>query len=192
LQLPRPVNSDVNIFLNSRRENLKGKFIGLALPVFLIASQVLAQNSDWDKYKQRTLKEISTVLAEAVFKDPDVVITDGKGDSIFLSRDTFPSQVRVVYIGSSRKVSGKKKEVIAAWLRVYGRPQWYLDLFESEYLFTEDSKEYWLPVQKQVASYFEKELQKGDKVNLYIAWVGARKESGAVEHVFLVNEFEKE
>jgi len=42
-----------------------------------------------------------------------------------------------------------------------------------------------------VASFFEKELQKRDKVNLYVAWVGARKESGGIDHVFLVNEFEK-
>jgi len=171
---------------------MKRKFISLTLLVVLIASQVFAQDFDWDKYKPRTLKEITTVLAEASFKDPDVLITDGKGGSIILSRDTFPSQIKVVYTGSSRKVSDKKKEVIAAWLRVYGKPQEYLNLFESEYLFTEDSKEYWLPVQKQVASYFEKELQKGNKVNLYAAWVGARKESGSVEHVFLVNEFEKE
>ena len=171
---------------------MKRKLIIFTLLVLLVTSQVLAQDFDWDKYKPRTLKEITTVLAEASFKAPDVLITGVKGGSIILSRDTFPSQVNVVYAGSSRKVSDKKREVIAAWLRVYGKPQEYLNLFEAEYLFTEDSKEYWLPVQKQVASYFGKELQKGDKVSLYTAWVGARKESGGVEHVFLVNEFEKE
>jgi hypothetical protein len=121
-----------------------------------------------------------------------VLITDSKGGSIVLSRDTFPSQVKVMYTGSSRKVSDPKKEVIAAWLKTYGKPSEYLNLFEMEYLFREGSIEYWLPVQKQVASYFEKELQKRDKVNLYVVWVGARKESGVVEHVFLINEFEKE
>jgi hypothetical protein len=171
---------------------MKRKFFSLTLFVVLIASQVFAQDFDYDKYKPRTLKEITTVLAEASFKAPDVLITDAKGGSIILSRDTFPSRVKGVYTGSSRKVSDKKKEVIAAWLRVYGKPMEYLDLFESEYLFTEDSQEYWLPVQKQVASYFEKELQKGGKVTLFTAWVGARKEPDGVEHVFLVNEFEKE
>ncbi len=146
---------------------------------------------NWDKYKPRTLKEITTDLAEASFKNPDVLITDSKGGSIVLSADTFPSQVKVVYTGSSQKVSDKKKEIIAAWLKTYGKPQEYLNLFETEYLFTESSIEYWLPVQKQVASFFEKELQKRDKVNLYVAWVGARKESGGIDHVFLVNEFEK-
>jgi hypothetical protein len=67
-----------------------------------------------------------------------------------------------------------------------------LKLFESEHLFTEDAKEYWVPVQKQVATYFEKELMKSDKVTLYAVWVGARRDSAGTEHVFLVNEFEKE
>jgi hypothetical protein len=171
-----------------RKANMK-YFIGLTLLVVLTANQSSAQ--DWDKYKPRSLKQITTELAEASFKDPDVFITDGKGGSIILSRDTFPSRVAAVYTGSSRKVSDKKKEVIVAWLRIFGKPAEYSDLFESEYLFTEDAKEYWLPVQKQVASYFEKELRKSDKVNLFAVWVGARRDSGGTEHVFLINEFEK-
>lgn len=170
---------------------MKLKFVGCALLVMLVTSQAFAQ-AGWDNYKHRTLKEITTVLFEASSKDPDVVITKDKVFSIILSRDTFPSQVKVLYQESSRKVSDKKKEVIAAWLRVYGKPEEHLQLFEMEYLFVEDSVEYWLPVQKQVASFFEKELRKGDKVNLYVAWLGARKESGSVDQVFIVNEFDKE
>ena len=165
-------------------------FISFTLLALLATNHVTAQ--DWSKYKPRSLKQITTEFAEASLKDPDVLITDGKGGSTILSRDTFPSQVSVVYAGSVRKVSDEKKQVIAAWLKVVGKPADYLDLFESEYLFTEDGKDYWLPVQKQVASYFEKELRKSDKVNLYAVWVGARKASASVEHVFLVNEFEKQ
>ena len=166
------------------------RLIGFTLLLALNANPTVAQ--DWDKYKPRSLKQITTEFAEQSLKDPDVVITDSKGGSIIVSRDTFPSQVAVVYTGSSRRVSDKKKEVIAAWLKVFGRPAEYLSLFESEYLFTEDAKEYWLPVQEQVASYFQKELRKSDKVTLYTVWVGARRDSGGTEHVFLVNEFNKE
>lgn len=166
------------------------RFVSFTLLALLSANHIVAQ--DWAKYQPRSLKQITTELAEASLKNPDVIITDSKGGSIVLSRDTFPSQVAVVYGGSVRKVSDQKKQVIAAWLKAVGKPADYLDLFESEYLFTEDAKEYWLPVQKQVASYFEKELRKSDKVNLYAVWLGARKDSKNVEHVFLVNEFEKQ
>jgi hypothetical protein len=135
------------------------QLIRFTLLLLVASSQVFGQ--DWDKYKPRTLKEITTVLAEASFKDPDVIVKDNnKDESIILSRDTFASKVAAVYTGSSRKVSDKKKEVIAAWLRVFGKPPDYLNLFETEYLFEEDRKEYWLPVQKQVAAYFEKELRR--------------------------------
>ena len=166
------------------------QFIGFTLAVLLTANQVVAQ--DWDKYKPRTFKQITTELAEASLKDPDVIISNDRGESTVLSRDTFPSKVTAVYTGSSRKVSDKKEEVISAWLRVFGKPAEYSNLFESEYLFREEAKEYWLPVQKQVAAYFEKELRKSDKVTVYAVWVGARRDSAGTEHVFLVNEFEKE
>ena len=167
------------------------RLIGLILLVGLTATHAAAQ--DWEKYKSRTLKQITTELAEQSFKDPDVIIEDSKkGESTVLSGNTFPSQVVVMYTGSSRKVSDKKKEVIAAWLRVFAKPAEYLELFESEYLFIEEGKEYWLPAQKQVASFFEKELRKSDKVNLFAVWVGARRDSTGTEHVFLINEFEKQ
>jgi hypothetical protein len=170
---------------------LKRKLLCFGLLAMLTVSPAFTQE-DWNKYKRRTLKEITTTLAAASVKDPDVRTTDGKGGWISLSRDTLPSQVKVVYIGSSRKVSVQRKEVIAAWLKTFGKPPEYVDLFEVEYLFAEGSVEYWLRVQKQVASYFEKELEKSGKVNLYVVWVGARKERGRVDHIFLVNEFDKE
>ena len=109
-----------------------------------------------------------------------------------LSANTFPSLVKVTYTGQSRALSAKKREVIATWLKTYGpkNPE-YSHLFETELLFTEGKEEYWLPVQAQVIPYFEQELQKGENVNLYLVWVGARRDSGKIEHVFLVNEFEK-
>jgi hypothetical protein len=164
--------------------------LGSHWAILLIASHVVAQ--DWHKYKPRTFKQITTELAEASLKDRDVIIANGQGESTVLSRDTFPSRVTVVYTGASRRVTDKKKEIISAWLKVFGKPVEYLKLFESEHLFTEDAKEYWVPVQKQVATYFEKELMKSDKVTLYAVWVGARRDSAGTEHVFLVNEFEKE
>jgi len=168
---------------------------GSLASTFLAACLVMPAfgQDEWAKYKPRTLKQIVTVFAKASFKDPDFVQTD-KGQVVFvLSANTFPSLVKVRYTGESRALSAKKKEVIVAWLKVYGpkNPE-YRDLFDNELLFTEGKEEYWLPVQAQVIPFFEKELQKGENVNLYLVWVGGRKNSGKIEHVFLVNEFEKE
>lgn len=65
-----------------------------------------------------------------------------------------------------------------------------VDLFETELLFKENGVEYWLPVQKQVIPYFAQELKKGDQVTLFLIWIGAYKNAGSWDWVFLVNEFE--
>jgi hypothetical protein len=83
------------------------------------------------------------------------------------------------------------KKIIAVYAEASFKNPEYRDLYATEFLFTEGSVAYWLPVQKQLIPYFEQELKKGDKVNLYVVWVGGRKESGTIEHVFSVNDFEK-
>jgi len=171
--------------------NMKHKIIFLALFIALFVSQASAQSSSWDLYEPRTLKEFTTTIAAKSLKKPDVLIRNDKKDvSIILSYNSFQSRVRVIYTGTSRKVSDQRKELISIWLITLGKPKELLDLFETEYLFTEDKVEYWLPVQKQVASYFGEELKKGDTVTLFVAWLGARREAKSVDYIFLTNEFE--
>lgn len=149
------------------------------------------EQGNWDAYVPRTLKEISTTIAENSLKKPDIVRGDPKKDSaIVLSYNSYQSRVKVVYTGESRKVSPQRKEVIDFWLGTFSKPKELLDLYENEYLFTEDGAEYWLPVQKTVAVYFSKELKKGNTVTLFVAWLGGRYEPNGFDHVFLVNEFE--
>ncbi len=166
------------------------KFVFLALFCFVFAGPASAQTG-WDLYEPRTLRELTETIAPNSLKDPDVVIkNDAKDISIILSYNSFQSRVKVIYTGTSRKVSDERKELISIWLKTMGKPKELLDLFENEYLFTEDKIEYWLPVQKQVASFFDDELKKGDTVTLFISWLGARKDAKNVDHVFLTNEFE--
>ena len=151
------------------------------------------EKSNWDAYEPRTIKEITTTIAEKSLKAPDVVRTDAKKNpSIVLSYNSYQSRVKMVYTNESRKVSPQRREVIDFWLGTLGKPKELLDLFENEYLFIENKVEYWLPVQRTVATYFPKELKKGDLVTLYVAWLGGRYEPKGFDHVFLVNEFEKD
>ncbi len=175
-----------------KKQSMKYKIIFLALFVILFGSKAFAQSS-WDLYQPRTLKDITTNIASKSLKNPDVVITNEKKDvSIILSYNSFQSKVKAIYTGTSRKVSDQRREVISIWLKTLGKPKELLDLFENEYLFTEDKVEYWLPVQKQVASYFSDELKKGDTVTLFVAWLGARKEAKDIDYIFLMNDFEAE
>lgn len=173
-----------------RRKIMKHKIIFLTLFINLLASQTFAQ-INLDSYEPRTLKEITTIIAGNSLKNPDVLIRNEKQDvSIILSYNSFQSSAKVIYTGISRKTSNQRKEVISNWLKTYNKPKEFLDLFENEYLFTEDKVEYWLPVQNRVASYFSQELKKGDKVTVFVMWLGLRKEAKSVDYIFLMNEFE--
>src|SRR5262249_46453227 len=132
--------------------------------------------------------------AAKVLDDPDIEMSFPDGSTAVLTRDSFPSRVKVTYRGQSRSISPKRKEIISNWLTVTypDRRDEYLKLWDTEFLFTETLIEYWLPVQSSLIQALQEELKKGDEVTLYVAWVGARKESGKVDWVFFVNEFEKE
>jgi hypothetical protein len=63
-------------------------------------------------------------------------------------------------------------------------------LFESEFLFTEGAQEYWLPMQEPVTS-FNKNLKKGDAVDLYLIRSGGLRVKDKADWIFLIEEFQK-
>ena len=159
----------------------------LFLPLLLAgcAQAARAQGFDYDSYQPRT-------LAEMIGKYDNKELAASKtadGGSAFGA--SFPSRVRVTYGGESRKVSDARRKFIADWVKTYQMDARLVDLFVDEWKFVEDGVEHWLPVQKQVASYLEKELKKGGAVDLYVIIAGGRKAAGKWDWVILVNEFEK-
>ena len=64
------------------------------------------------------------------------------------------------------------------------------EVFESEYLFHEGERAYWLPVQGPVSPYLSDELEANDPVLLYVSWAGALCVENRATWLFLVNEFQ--
>lgn len=163
-----------------------------SLALSVLTSFISAQDQNpWDKYQSRTLDQIIKNHAAKVLDDPDIVMDFPDGSTAVLTRDSFPSRVKVTYTGRSRSISPKRKELIKYWLKTTHSDRGeYIKLFDTEFLFTETLIEYWLPIQSPLIQGLQEELKKGDEVTLYVAWVGARKESGKVDWVFVVNKFE--
>ena len=155
--------------------------IALTLALFLCSGFAKGQDT-WDRYKTRTLGEIVQQHSNTETL---------KGSDAFFTGDEFPSQVRVTYTGSSRKMSPARLEHITRWIKTTGRSPEIGKVFQTELLFLEGSVEYWLPVQSQVIPFFAKELKKGDRVTLYTIWIGGYKCAGKWDWIFLVNEFEE-
>jgi hypothetical protein len=138
-----------------------------------------------DDYKPRTLKEVAAQGADAKS-------LGNKEETMKVYADILPSRVRVTYTGSARPLPQIKKEILRQWARLYaGFPEGYTKPYETEMLFNEDGAEHWLAVRKESVSRFERELKKGEAVDLYLIRVGAAKASDGWELMLLTESFKK-
>ena len=171
-----------------RKLSVIGKRAPLALLLLLFAAQARAraQGFDYDAYEPRTLAEMIKI-----YDKPEMLEGEMKDVNLMFGW-TFPSRVKVVYAGTSRKTSEERMQYIAAWVRSRAMAPEIGELFGTELLFKEGAAEHWLPVQKQLIPHFERELKKGDAVMLYAIIPGGKKISGKWDWVILVNEFDKQ
>lgn len=151
--------------------------------LFLATNKIFAQDFDYARYKPRTLSELIDL------NNPKLI--DSAKKQFVISGDWFHSQVRLKYIGTSRLLSAERKELLNHWKTSFSIKPEAANLFEKEFLFKECDKEYWLVVQKPVASYFPKELKEGEMITLYLFFGGGVKTIEKADYLFLVNEFEK-
>jgi len=130
-------------------------------------------------YAPRTLRE----LASAVDKAEGAQVIQG---------DIVPSRVKVIYEGTSRPVDQGKKDVIKTWAnRFGGNPDFYIAPYQNETVFSEGEQQYWLVVRKEFVARFEKELQKGDALELLLIKLGSVRNGDTWEPVLLVEKFIK-
>jgi hypothetical protein len=136
----------------------------------------------FERYRPRTLGEIIKAHSDSETLTRSNMILTG---------DTFPSRVKVVHTGSTRQITPARKQHLEMLVTSFGVDPKVISRYEKELLFVEGTEEHWLPVQKELIPFFEKELKKGEEVILYAEWVGARKLGGKWEWIFIVNEFQK-
>ena len=148
---------------------LKSIFI---LLLFVISIKSYAS---WEDYKKKTLQQTISENSE-ILNQADIYYTPG-----------IPQLVFATYTGKKRVITEDREKVIRGWVKVIGQQPEIADLFLIEIAFEENGKTHWLPVQKPLIAYLEKELTLGEKVSLYAVWVGTTKK----EWVFVVNEFKK-
>ena len=110
---------------------------------------------------------------------------------MILTGDTFSSRVKAVYTGEIRKISREKKEHLDMLVSSFNVKQEIIDQYDTELRFLEGTDEHWLPVQKKLIPFLQKDVKKGEEITLYAEWVGAKKISGKWEWVFMVHEFQK-
>ncbi len=139
----------------------------------------------WDRYAPGSIS--------AVVDDQKQLVCEGSGPEdpiLTIAGDDHARTAIMAYTGRNRPLTGPRRELLTRWLTAFGLPLSVADVFESEYLFHEGERAYWLPVQDPVSRYFSDELEPSDPVLLYVILAGARCVENRVTWLFLVNEFQ--
>jgi len=151
-----------------------------SLPTYEISTS----KGTWDRYEPASLNHLKATL----FDYPENQI----GMTINAAAAAKPYKISGLYLGESRPVSTVKTEFIQKWwgstLKI---GEEFTNLFESELLFEVEGARYWMPVQRQVLPYFQKELTKGDSVDLYVMVLGTIDNLDEHDWIIIINEFQK-
>jgi len=163
----------------------KERIFASSILMLIGAAASFAQGFPWNDFKPRTLKDIVSIDAKEI-KDSE------RESRVIFHADMLLSVVRVKFTGKTRPISDVKKDFLLKWSQTFTQNSVdYAAHYQTDVLFTENGVDYWLPVQKQVIAYFEKELKVGDDVDIYVVRAGGVCSKQACDWLFLVEEFQK-
>ncbi len=138
-------------------------------------------------YPKRTFSELVTTKAEELEKDPDhVFYGPGKKPVFTMSYNPTNSEIAATFTGEIRKTTKSHKELITHFLQTTGSSKELADLYDNEVKFVENGKEYWVTADMDVLQKLTETAKKGDKVNIFISWLGFAHVSGERENVFIL------
>src|SRR5882672_7445657 len=136
----------------------------------ILLAQAAPAQSTWDRYVPRPLSAIITAH-DSSFRATARAMAGVPGRHV--SADQFPSRVKVRFAGSFRPISTQRLEFIQGYFaHVMQRPL-PTAFLEQEVLVTEDTVQYWLPVQTSLISAFRNEVTPSSEVCLFVIWLGA-------------------
>ena len=136
-------------------------------------------------YQPRTLRELSTMLPDTFRAALAERGVEGNKDMKQIVHGAlFPSRVKAVYSGTKRPLLEDKRNVIISWANQFaGAPEFYTKPYQTELLFTEDNKNYWLAVHKDLLTH---EWKEGETFELCVIKFGNVRIGAEFEPVLLV------
>ena len=140
-----------------------------------------AQGFPWNDFKERKIADVIDITRKAFRPD----------DSMFLATNQLETHAEVTFTGKSREMPRSRKVFLEWWTGMLHHGQEdYADLYDTEYLYLEGDKEYWLPTETPITKYFDKELKPNDKMVLFLISAGAYRDKGTIDCVLLVEEYQ--
>lgn len=155
--------------------------LAAGLAATLIGGAALAQGFPAQSFDQMIASDLATIQQQhRPVRAGDLFFNPGLDNN---------ARSKATFTGQSRPLDGRKQAFIVAFASTSEGNSSYSGLYQREYLFRADGKDFWLPVQTQVASYFARELAAGTPVTLYLRNAGGLRLAKDWDWVFLVEEF---
>lgn len=156
--------------------------LALTLAIGSIAGAALAQG-----FPLMTFDQLAALDQRLVAEQKK---TPRPGDLVFNPGENGGGRVRAAFTGQSRPLDPRSQAFIITFASSSIGNGQYANLYEREYLFKANGRDYWLPVQAQVAAYFGGELKAGEPVTLYVRNAGGFRNSDSWAWMFLVEEYD--
>lgn len=169
------------------KQNLFSKFI-LVLSLIL-TTYSFSQNDEWqNSYKLLSYDKTLEICKSYLPNDS----TDcSKSCYNFVGIFDLKFKVPFIYEGSISEVAGNKSLYIDRWAKTYWPAGQYNELFKHLILVSNKKEKISVFVQEPTLEYYPMELKKGDKVYLYLMFVGTLVTNNVTELIFVANDFEK-
>lgn len=168
------------------------RYFLLSVMVLTLYSTAFSQKGkEWEKYKYRTLTEITMINRETTDNILRQTKLEEKTD--FIGSDLFYSRARVRFTGNLRPISPDHRDLIKTWAKLQNVDSKMINLYENEILFKDCDKEYWIPVPIKPGEAMTKELKPNEMLTLFVVHIGGRKAQMANDYdwLFLTTGFEK-
>ena len=145
-------------------------------------SQIAFAGFNFKSYKPATIHKIIAEHKDVFFG------TKHKREIDFqITARHFKYKIICEYLGSKRDINKNAKTLIKYWSKSLSIDPKITNLYQKEILIKHENEEYWIPIQKQLIHYLDREVKKGDNIDLYIMMIGTWK----TDWIFIANEFQK-
>jgi len=115
----------------------------------VVSSTVRSQGFPWNDFKERKIADVIAITKKAFRSD----------DTMFLSTNPLSSYTEVTYTGESRPISKATKSFLYFWTGTLNYGQDYAALYQTEYLYKDGDKQYWLPTRAGRHQIFRKRAE---------------------------------
>ena len=156
--------------------------------VKLESKETLKDEVNWifavEAYEKSSYKKLA--LSETI--DKNIKASDNKNGFVIDSRQ-LKNKAQVIFTGDVRKSDDKRFEFIQYWLETINLPSGAANLMANEMRFTQDGKDFWMPVRKSILDEMQAKFKKGDSVEIHTILAGGTVAENSIDWIFMVGEF---